>query len=250
MFADSAAQEVLGLEFLHGNPATALDDPFSVVLNDETALRLFGTAHAMGRQLQVANEAVFTVTGVVRRLPRQLHLVFDILLPFRNIPDVEPVSARNNVRKALTANWLASYTHTYVVLKPGALPDAVNALFPAFIKKFGHAQFADKQQFSLFPVRDIHQKSATTDDVVAIANPSYLRIFGIVGFLILLIAVINFINLFMAVYLDRTKEVAVRKALGATRGALVGQFLSETMLLSFLFFLPAHGTFDGTYSAF
>ncbi len=141
MFADSAAQEVLGLEFLHGNPATALNDPFSVVLNDETALRLFGTVDAMGRQLKVANEAVFTVTGVVRRLPRQSHLVFDILLPFRNIPDVEPVSARNNVRKALTANWLASYTHTYVVLKPGALLDAVMA----GLQQRGLSSFRDLQ---------------------------------------------------------------------------------------------------------
>lgn len=241
LFADSTTQEVLGLEFLHGDPATALDAPFSVVLNDETANRIFGTDQVMGRQLRVANEAIFTVTGVVRRLPRQSHLEFDMLLPFRNIPDAEPASARENVRKALTANWLASYTYTYVILRPGASPDAVNALFPEFIKKHGHEQFRDKQKFSLFPVRDIHQYSTASDEVVATANPSYLRIFGIVGFLILLIAVINFVNLSTAVYLDRTREVAVRKALGARRSSLVGQFLTETMLLSFMAFLPALG---------
>ncbi len=239
MFADSTVQEVLGLEFLYGDPATALDAPFSIVLNDETALRLFGDVNAVGRQLRVANEAMFTVTGVIRRLPHQSHLAFDMLLPFRNIPDVEPASARQNVRNALTANWLASYTFTYVILKPGALPDAVTALFPDFIKKHGHAQFVDKQKFSLFPVRDLHQKSISTDEVATTANPTYLRIFGIIGFLILLIAAINFVNLSTAVYLDRTKEVAVRKTLGATRSALVGQFLSETMLLSFLAFIPA-----------
>lgn len=241
LFADSTMQEVLGLEFLHGDPATALDAPFSVVLNDETANRIFGTAQVMGRQLRVANEAIFTVTGVVRRLPRQSHLEFDMMLPFRNIPDAEPASARENIRKALTANWLASYTYTYVILRPGTGPDAVNALFPEFIKKHGHEQFRDKQKFSLFPVRDIHQFSTASDEVVATANPSYLRIFGIVGFLILLIAVINFVNLSTAVYLDRTREVAVRKALGARRSSLVGQFLTETMLLSFMAFLPALG---------
>ena len=239
LFADSTMQDVLGLEFLQGDPATALDAPFSAVLNDETALRLFGAGNPVGRRLRVANEADFTVTGVVRRLPRQSHLAFDMLLPFRNIPDAEPASARNNVRNAMTNNWLASYTFTYVVLKKGASPQAVNAAFPGFIKKHGHAQFSDKQKFSLFPVRDIHQKSTVTDEVAATANPAYLRIFGIVGFLILLIAVINFINLSTAVYLDRTKEVAVRKVLGANRSTLIGQFLIETMLLSFLAFLPA-----------
>jgi putative ABC transport system permease protein len=239
MFADSTAQEVLGFNFLHGDPATALDAPFSAVLTDETALRLFGTEQAMGRQLRVANEAIFTVTGVVQRLPHQSHMEFEMLLPFRNIPDAEPASARENVRKALTANWLASYTHTYLLLKPSATPASVDALFPDFIKKHGHAQFVDKQRFNLFRVRDIHQHSTTTDEVAATANPAYLRIFAIVGFLILLIAAINFVNLSTAVYLDRTKEVAVRKALGAKRSSLVGQFLTETMLLSFLAFLPA-----------
>lgn len=239
LFADSTVQEVMGLEFLQGDPATALDAPFSVVLNDETATRLFGKENPMGRQLRVANEAVFTVSGVVRRLPRQSHLEFDLLLPFRNIPDVEPASARDNVRNAMTNNWLASYTFTYVVLKKGASAEAVNAAFPAFIKKHGHAQFAEKQTFSLFPVREIHQNSPVTGEVAATTNPAYLRIFGIVGFLILLIAAINFINLSTAVYLDRTKEVAVRKVLGANRFTLIGQFLSETMLLSFFAFLPA-----------
>ena len=241
LFADSTAQDVLGLDFLHGDPATALDAPFTVVLTDETALRLFGTEQAIGRQLRVANEAIFTVSGVVRRLPRQSHLAFDMLLPFRNIPDAEPASSRPNVLNAMTANWLASYTFTYVVLKPGTSPEAVNTLFPSFMKKHGHAEYVDKQTFTLFKVRNIHQYSAIADEVIATANPTYLRIFGIVGFLILLIAVINFVNLSTAVYLDRTKEVAVRKALGASRSSLVGQFLSETMLLSFMAFLPALG---------
>ncbi len=241
LFADSTVQDVLGLHYLYGDPETALDAPFSMVLTDETALRLFGTEQVIGRQVRVANEAMFTVSGVVRRLPHQSHLEFDMLLPFRNIPDTEPASARDNVRNAMTANWLASYTFTYVILKKGTSPEAVNTMFPAFIKKHGHAEFVDKQTFSLFPVRDIHQYSAIPDEIMATANPTYLRIFGIVGFLILLIAVINFVNLSTAVYLDRTKEVAVRKALGASRSALVGQFLSETMLLSFLAFLPAMG---------
>lgn len=239
MFVDSTVQEVMGFTFLEGDAATALYAPFSVVLTDETARRIFGTEQALGRQLLAANEALFTVTGVIRRLPHQSHLEIEMLMPFRNIPDVEPPAARNSVLQAMTGNWLASYTFTYVTLKPGTSPEAVNGQFKPFMKKYGHAEFIDKQTFSLFPVTDIHQYSTAEGDVQATANPAYLRVFGIVGFLILLIAMINFVNLSTAVYLDRTKEVAVRKALGARRSALIGQFLTETMLLSFLAFVPA-----------
>lgn len=239
MFADSTVQDVIGFTFLQGDPATALDAPFSAVLTDETARRIFGTEQALGKQLMAANEALFTVTGIIRRLPHQSHLELDMLLPFRNIPDVEPAAARPNVLQAMTNNWLASYTFTYVTLKPGTSAEPVNAQFKAFMKKYGHAEFVDKQTFSLFPVTDIHQYSTVEGEVEATSNPTYLRVFGLVGFLILLIAIINFVNLSTAVYLDRTKEVAVRKALGARRSSLIGQFLTETMLLSFMAFVPA-----------
>lgn len=239
LFADSTVQEVMGFDFMYGDPNTALRDPFSAVLTDETARRIFGTENAMGRQLKAGEDALFTVTGIIRRLPRQSHLQLDMMLPFRNIPDVEPVSARSVVQNVLVNNWLASYTHTYVLLKPNSTAEAANALFPAFIQKHGHEQFRDKQFFSLFPVPRIHQHSPATDEVVATANPTFLRVFGIVGFLILLIAGINFVNLSTAVYLDRSKEVAVRKSLGASRASLVSQFLTETMLVSGMAFLMA-----------
>ena len=239
LFADSTVQEVLGFDFLAGDPNTALDAPFSAVLTDETAKRIFGTDQALGRQLKVGDEAIFTVTGVIKRLPRQSHLEVEMLLPFRNIIDAEPVSARKVVNNVLTTNWLASYTYAYVILKPNTTVEAANALFPEFLKKYGDARFTDKQFFSLFPVKQLHQFSTAQDEVVATANPNILRVFGIVGFLILLISSINFVNLSTAVYLDRSKEVAVRKTLGATRSSLVGQFLTETMLVSGMAFLLA-----------
>ena len=241
LFADSTVQEVLGFDFMYGDPNTALNAPFSAVLTDETARRIFGTENVMGRQLRVGEEAIFTVTGVIKRLPRQSHIQIELLLPFRNIVDAESASARAIVTNVLTQNWLASYTYAYVILKPNTNVESANALFPAFIKKYGDARFNDKQFFSLFPVRRLHQFSNAQDEVVATANPNILRVFGVVGFLILLISSINFVNLSTAVYLDRSKEVAVRKALGASRGSLVGQFLTETMLVSGIAFLLAMG---------
>lgn len=239
LFADSTVQDVLGFDFIHGDPNTALSEPFSAVLTDETARRIFGTENVMGRQLKAGEDALFTITGIIRRLPRQSHLQIDLLLPFRNIPDVEPASARPVVQNVLVNNWLASYTYTYVLLKPNTTAEAANALFPAFMQKHGDTRFRDKQFFSLFPVTRIHQYSPASDEVVATANPTFLRVFGMVSFLILLIAGINFVNLSTAVYLDRSKEVAVRKSLGASRASLVAQFLTETLLVSAVAFVLA-----------
>ncbi len=239
IFADSTAQSVIGFEFVEGDPATALHRPFSMVLTEKTARLFFGKKDAMGKTLRLADQSNFTVTGIIRDLPKQSHLVVDLLVPFQNLPDVEPPHARENVRDAMTGNWLASYTPTYVLLKKGATAASANALFDGFIKQYGFKVFYEKQHFSLFPVRDIHQFSPTDGGVEASATPQYLRIFGIVGLLVLLIAGINFINLSTAVYLGRTREVAVRKALGAGRPTLIGQFLTETMLLSFVAFLAA-----------
>lgn len=241
IFADSTAQEVMGFDFLQGDAATALDRPFSIVLTEKTAQLFFGKKDPMGQTLRLADQNNFTVTGIIRDLPKQSHLAVDLLVPFQNIPDVERPQARPNILDAMNTNWLASYTPTYVLLKKGTTAAAANALFDGFIKQYGYKIFYEKQHFSLFPVRDIHQFSPVDGGVEASAKPQYLRVFGIVGLLILLIASINFINLSTAVYLGRTREVAVRKALGAGRPTLIGQFLTETMLLSFAAFLGAIG---------
>lgn len=239
MFADSTLQDVFEMEYIKGDPATALDRPFSLVLTDKTALMLFGEKDAMGRQVLLANEGPFTVTGVVRAFPDNAHIHFDLFAPYGNMVDVEPVHAREDVRRVLTTNWIASHSHTYVLLKENAEAQAVDGAFPAFLERFGMKEFIKKQAFTLFPVPDIHLKSTADGETEPAANPAYLRLFLVIGFLILLIACINFINLSTATYLSRLKEVGVRKVLGAGRQSLIGQFLGETLMLSLLAFLLA-----------
>ncbi len=234
MFADSTVQEVFGFEFLKGDPATALHRPFSLVLTDETAERLFGENEAIGRQVLLANEGPFTVTGVIRAFPDNAHIHFEMLASYQNMVDVEPPHAREDVRRVLSTNWIASHSHTYVLLKENADPKAVDEAFPAFLDRFAMKEFVKKQAFKLFPVPDIHLQSTADDESEPVASPAYLRLFAIIGFLILLIACINFINLSTATYLSRMKEVGVRKVLGAGRGNLIGQFMGETLMLSFI----------------
>ncbi|MCB0520243.1 MAG: ABC transporter permease [Lewinellaceae bacterium] len=243
-FVDSTVQEVFGMEYLQGDPGSALRSPFSVVLTDKTASMLFGKENPMGGQLMLASGGPFTVTGVVKAFPENAHLHFDLLVPFQNMADVEPPFAKASIDYVLNNNWVASHSMTYVLLKPGADPKDVDAAFPDFIKRHGHKEMAEKQRFTLFPVKDIHLKSTSMGEVEPQANPVYLRLFLGIGFLILLIACINFINLSTASYLTRMKEVGVRKVLGAARRGLIGQFLGETLMLSFGAFLIALGLLD------
>ncbi|MEQ1744467.1 MAG: ABC transporter permease [Saprospiraceae bacterium] len=239
LFADSTVQQVFELDYLQGSPASALDRPFSLVLTDETARRLFGKGDAMGRQVLLANQGPFTVTGVVRAFPENAHLHFDMLAPFQNMVDVEPAHARQPVLNVLRSNWIASHSYTYVLLKKGADAKGVNDAFPGFLRRFGNQNFLDKQAFKIAPVSDIHLHSEAEGEPVPVADPAYLRLFEIIGLLILLIACINFVNLSTATYLGRVREVGVRKVMGAGRGMLMGQFLGETLLLSFFAFLAA-----------
>jgi putative ABC transport system permease protein len=238
-FADSTTMQVFGFETMHGDPDHALHTPFSIVLTDKTALRFFGTEECMGKQLMLANHGPFTVGGVVRAMPENAHFTFDFLAPFRNIPDVEPDFARAGILEVIQNNKLASYANTYVLLKKGAKAASVNARFKDFVLKNGMKEMRDKQNFSLFPVQDIHLKSTVQGEVVPTANPEFLQLFALIGLLILAIAVVNFVNLSTAAQLSRAKEVGVHKVLGSQSWQIIRQLLTETFLLGLPAFLLA-----------
>ena len=182
LFVDSTANRVFHFDFLKGDPETAFLSPFSVVLTDTTAQQIFGNTDVLGKSLLLAGQTTpFLISGVVRNFPENAHLHFDLLAPFANIVDVEPASARENILGAQTKNWLASYTYTYALLRPGASKVAVDAAFPGFLERFGDKNFTGKQAFVLFPVRDIHLQSSAQDEPESTANTTYMRIFAVVG---------------------------------------------------------------------
>lgn len=238
-FSDSTLQTVFGMDYLKGNGSTALHSPYSVVLTDRTAIQLFGKEDPMGKELLLANTGPFTVTGVVKDFPENAHIHFDMLVPYENMKDVEPPHMHPAMDYVMNNNWVASHSMTYGLLKEEASPGEVDEAFPAFMERHGHKELIENQKFFLFPVKDIHLRSTAEGELEASANLTYLRFFLTIGFLILLIACINFINLSTATYLTRMKEVGVRKVLGAGKSGLIGQFLGETLMLSFGAFLLA-----------
>ncbi|MCB0847431.1 MAG: ABC transporter permease, partial [Bacteroidetes bacterium] len=236
-FADSTAPQVFEFDFIHGDANTALDNPFSVILTDETAEALFGTTDVVGRQIQLGGADNFQVTGVVKNWNDRAHLEFNMLVFFQNMVDLEPEHARETMRQVLVTNPIASHSYTYVLLKENQSAENVNQKFPAFVEEWAHERFKDKQSFSLFPVRDIHLHSTVGQEVVPSTNANLLTLFIGIGIITLVIACINFINLSTASSLNRSREVGIRKVLGAKQRALVGQFLGESMLLSFFAFI-------------
>jgi putative ABC transport system permease protein len=233
-YADSSLFSVFTLPMIDGNPATALRDPHSMVITEQTAIKYFNQTNVVGRTLLIKEDEPYKITGVIRNLPAQSHFQFDFFLSLSTLP-----SSREEA-------WLSNNFNTYVVLKPGADPARLNAKFPAFIRKYMGPQLQDVlhvsfdafeqngnyYRFGLFPLTRIHLESNSADDLAPNGNIEYVYIFSAIALFILLIACINFMNLSTARSASRAREVGVRKVLGSPRKYLIAQFLTESVMVT------------------
>jgi len=226
-YADSSFFAVFdGFTLRAGDPATALAHVNTVVLTAETARKYFGDANPLGQTFVMNDEAELTVTGVLEPLPSTSHLNFDFLISFETfqVPHGYPVSLES---------WGWVSFHTYLLLAEDADAATLEARLPEFMQTHFDAERARTAQLRLQPLTDIYL-GTPTHPAMATGTPTYLYGLGTVGVLILLLACFNFTNLATAHAIRRGKEVGVRKAIGAHRGQLVGQFLGESVLVALL----------------
>ncbi len=231
-YTDDTFFDVFGVEFVAGGTLTA---PDQVVLTESTAQRYFGDGEAVGQIVRLGErETEAEVVGVVLDVPEASHLQYDVL-GRRNLYESE--------ERTGAQAWLSNISYaTYLRLRPEAQPEAVEHRLAARAETdAGDAleQFGASMAIQLQPVTNIHLHSRLTGELGVNGDILYVIVFGIVALVVLLIASINFINLATARALDRAREVGVRKALGAERRQLIGQFLAETALLSGLALLIA-----------
>ncbi len=235
-WADSTFFQVFTVQFIEGNPNTALTKPKSVVITKAMAKKYFGNEDPMGKILNADHRRDYMVTGVVKGFPRNSHFHFDFIASLSTYED-----SKNPF-------WLSNNYYTYIVLHKGADLHKVFNEMKDMVKNFVGPQIkaaagvsleqfestGNKYGYNLQPLTSIHLHSHLDYEIEPNSDISYVYIFSAIAIAILLIASINFMNLSTARSERRAKEVGIRKALGSNRPQLIRQFIAESILMSIL----------------
>jgi len=216
---DPGFLKMFSLPLLKGDTTTALSGEHSVVLTEKMAKKLFGDADAMGRIVRVDSSALFTVTGIMKDLPQNSRFQFDYLIPWSYMKEVHWENL----------DWEANTIQTCILLKPGVSEEWGNSRLCNVIRS--HSASA-KNEIFLHPIRKWHLYSGFSNGVNTGGSIEFVRLFGIIAGIILLIACINYMNLSTARSAGRAREVGIRKTIGAAKGSLVRQFIGESIGIS------------------
>jgi putative ABC transport system permease protein len=223
MAADSTVFDVFSYEFISGDPATALDAPFSIVISDEIAVKYFGTVDAVGKSLQNQQNEELKVTGVIKKVPLNSHFRFDGLISRNSTPQF--------------ASWGNFGTTTYLQLPPQYNLSKMYVSFDSILKQRVNPifeQYGITVKYELQKITDIHLHSRIQDEAEEGGDMDTLYVFGAVAIFMIIIACINYMNLATARSANRAKEVGIRKVMGSQRRQLVLQFITESVVITLI----------------
>jgi len=239
ILADSSFFDIFSINLISGDKRNALNAPHKLVLSKSTADKIFGNENPIGKTLKIGTDSIpYSVTGVMEDFPKTSHFDANVIGSF-----VTSHRANDN-------QWTSNSFNTYVLLKPNAntnlnqvndkIIDITKKYVGPEIQKYMGISLEDflskgnKYRYYLQPLTDIHLNPSVQQSGKAPNDPKYLLIFASIAFLIILIASINFMNLSTAQSSKRAKEVGIKKVSGSSRGMLIWQFISESIILTFL----------------
>lgn len=230
VYTEPSFLTIFTVQFLSGDPATALTSPGKVVVTRTAALRYFGTEDAVGYRLELSDGSLFHVSGVVEAFPPQSHFHFEILAPIENYPRFQERQTQ----------WGSATVYTYLLLKENAPIASLDIKMKTYVKQNildKEALFASGQNRTGFIFQRLHEIHLHSDFEYELEPPGNVKtvyLLGAVGVFILILACINFVNLSTARATQRAREVGVRKAVGSDRTQLVKQFFMESSVFVLL----------------
>jgi putative ABC transport system permease protein len=217
--------------FVKGSAKDAFTDPNSIVIDEATATALFGNANPINKVIRYDNSHNLKVTGVIKNIPKNATKQFNFLTPFSFKEQTE--SWMKNAR----VTWTNNSFNMFVELQPGVTLAQVAPKVKNLVYQNSVPMRLAHPEVILHPMKDWHLYTDFKNGKAVGGFIDYVRMFSIIGILVLLIACINFMNLSTARSEKRAREVGVRKAIGSQRKDLIVQFLAESLLITFIAFL-------------
>ncbi len=225
-YVDKSFFDIFSFAFIYGNSKTVFPNDHSLVITKTMSENIFGNINPVGKYIKVNNKEDFMITGVIEDVPLNSSLKFDWLVSFKLFEKENPWYTQ----------WTSNGMRTYAELKPDANIENLNKKINQFVKN------KDKEASAMplvLPMKDWRLRSNFKDGKQDGGRIGYLKLFGVIAALLIIIACINFMNLATARAQKRSKEVGVRKVMGAQRHSLVKQFIGESMVMAFLAVLLA-----------
>jgi putative ABC transport system permease protein len=235
LFADSTFFSVLDFKFLKGDPLTALVRPRSMVLTESYAKKYFGDQDPMDQRMRMESDTVsYTVTGVIADVPDNSHIKFDMMASLNTYPGI-----------GNSPQWISHSFYTYIVVKEGTDMKALENKFQDMVVNYVGPQLKEivgltledfrntgnDFRYVIEPLKDIHMKGAPQYNMEPPGSLTTVYIFAVIAILILVVAIINYVNLATAKSAARAKEVGIRKVSGANKTGLITQFLGESLVI-------------------